>query len=517
MPSRSDAGPRSRRRTADGDPLSEFIEPRLGIDVRALAVFRIALGMVLLADLLTLRLPGLVTFYSDSGVFPQSTLAETYPAFEAWSLHALSGAPWFQGLLFAVAGVFASLLLVGYRTRLAVTGSLVLFASLLARNPLLVNGGDTILLTFLVLGLVLPLGTRWSLDARRGSRRPERSGSTDTRTVSFATATILVHFGCIYGTNAVRKFQSDPWTSGVAVRQIFHLEQYLTPLGSALSASAALLTAVNWGWTALLSGSVLLLVLTGRARIALVAGFVTAHLGMAATMRLGVFPFVMIAGLLLFLPSSCWDRLERFLAATELGQRAGAGLPIGDGGGPDGDSSASHRRSSPSEGVTVRRCVRAGGTVLVACFLVSSVLWQVAALGVGIPLVDSLDQDGEDDGEIGSWSFFAPNPPDSYSWYTVEATLESGETIGVFPRGHDGVRLDRPPDGTTAYPSTLWMRYGTDVRYADDTYYEPAAEFSCAHFDRRVDAVTIAHVGQPVGPDGPAGEPERQERITYAC
>ncbi|ELY95641.1 HTTM domain-containing protein [Natrialba taiwanensis DSM 12281] len=485
--------------------------------MRALAVFRMALGVLLLADLLALRLPGLRTFYSDAGVFPRSALAETYPAFETWSLHALSGDPWFQGLLFAVAGAFAALLLVGYRTRLSVAGSLVLFASLLARNPLLVNGGDTILLTFLVLGLVLPLGTRWSLDARQRSRRPEGSGSIDTYAVSLATATILVHFGCIYGTNAVRKFQSDPWTSGVAVRQIFHLEQYLTPLGSALAEFAVLLIAINWGWTALLSGSVLLLVFTGRARIALVAGFVTAHLGMAATMRLGVFPFVMIAGLLLFLPPSCWDRLERVLAATELGQRAGSGLPIGDGGGPDGDPSESRRRSSPSEGVTVSRCVRAGGTVLVACFLVSSVLWQIAALGVGTPLADSLAQDGEDGGEIGSWSFFAPNPPDAYSWYTVEATLESGETIGVFPRGRDGGRLDRPPDGTTAYPSTLWMRYGTDVRYADDTYYEPAAEFSCAHVDRAVDRVTISHVEQSVGPSGPTGEPDRQERIEYAC
>lgn len=521
MSPRSDAAGAPERLSSGLGRIREFGEPRLGIDVRALGAFRITLGLLILVDLLALRLPGLGTFYTDDGVFPRSALAEVYPAFETGSLHALSGAAWFQGVLLAVTAAFAVLLLVGHRTRIAAAGSLVLLASLHARNPYLANGGDTILLSFLVLGLFLPLGARWSFDA---DRRSDRSGQGDAaprseRVVSLATVTILLHFVLVYVTNAILKLQSDAWMEGVAVQRIFHLEQYLTPIGSSLAEFSVLLTVGNWLWIALLASSILLPVLTGWPRITLVAGFVAAHLGMAATMRLGVFPFVMIAGLLLFLPSPIWDRLARIVATAELDRRIGAvrESTASDGGTPRRARSVAALGSLRLDTVRARRGVRVVSSVVVVCLLVTSVLWQAAAVGAGVPLIGSsdLDEDGDGDGDLGSWSFFAPNPPDAYSWYTAEATLDSGETVTALPGGD--VRFDRPPDGTDAYPSPLWKRYGMDVRYAGDTHYEPAAEFSCEQFDRDVESVTITHVEQPVGPDGPEGEPDRQDRIGYVC
>ncbi|OIB56033.1 HTTM domain-containing protein [Natrialba sp. SSL1] len=524
------------------DSWTDTLESRLGIDLRALAAFRIGLGLVLLIDLLTLRLPGLRTFYTDQGVFPRDTLAETYPVFEAVSIHALSGAAWFQALLLALAGLFAASLLVGYRTRLATAGALVLTASLYARNPLALNGGDTILLTFLALGLFLPLNARWSIDAYRRANERTNQLVLDSRTCSLATATILVHFTLIYVTNAILKFQSDAWLSGIAVQRTLHLEQYLTPLGSALSDLSLVLTAVNWFWIALLSSSIALLVVTGRLRLTLVAGFVGTHLGMAATMRLGVFPLVMIAGLLLFVPSSVWRQLES-LVETRTPDRLVAGRPArGDGGtagrGADAMASMSSEAASvsssefvpstPSESpqgwwatLNVSRSVRVLSTALVVCLFAILLFWHAAAVGVGGPAaITDVDED------LGSWSFFAPSPPDAYSWYAIDATLESsqsgeaGETIETHVDGTT-VSADRPPDGTDAYPSTLWKRYGMDVRYVGDIYYEPVAAFSCeqvsGQFDQPVESVTVVHVEQPVGPDGPLGEPDRQERIEYGC
>ncbi|ELY93350.1 HTTM domain-containing protein [Natrialba hulunbeirensis JCM 10989] len=504
------------------DSWTDALESRLGIDLRALAAFRIGLGLVLLIDLLTLRLPGLRTFYTDQGVFPRETLAETYPLFEALSVHALSGAAWFQALLLALAGLFAASLLVGYRTRLATVGALVLTASLYARNPLALNGGDTILLTFLALGLFLPLSARWSVDARRHANEStsQKPTALDSRTCSLATAAILVHFTLIYVTNAILKFQSDAWLGGFAVQRTLHLEQYLTPLGAALSDLSLVLIAVNWFWVALLSSSVVLLVVTGRLRLALVAGFVGTHLGMAATMRLGVFPLVMILGLLLFVPSPVWRQLEP-VVETRTPDRLVAGRPVrGDGGtaGRGADDVAS-TSSESSQGwwptLNASRGVRVLSGVLVACLFAILLFWHAAAVGVGGPAaVTDVDED------LGSWSFFAPNPPDAYSWYAIDATLESGETVETHVDG-TAVRADRPPDGTAAYPSTLWKRYGMDVRYVGDVYYEPLAAFSCEQVgeqsDQPVDSVTVVHVEQPVGPDGPLGEPDRQERIESAC
>lgn len=471
------------------------LESRLGIDPRALGAFRIVLGVLLLADLAVLRLPGLGTFYTDASVFPRSTLLEAYPTVGRMSIHALSGAAWFQAVLFAIAGGFAFLLLVGYRTRLATLGSLVLFASLHARNPHLVNGGDTILLSFLLFGLFLPLEDRWSLEARR---QPDRRGR---RVCSVATATILVHFVAIYVTNAVLKFQSEPWMDGTAVQQIFQLNQYLTLLGPALSAYPTALAAINWLWTAVLTAGALLLVVTGWRRIALVAAFGATHLGMATTMRLGVFPFVMIAGLLLFLPLGVWDRLERLVTVFGLETENGFGARST----VDGDGAPANTTGdgAPSRLRRGRRLVASG---LVACLLISSLLWQAAGIGV----VDTPAVEGELD-EAG-WTFFAPTPPSAHSWYAVDGTLESGETVDIA-----NARRDRPPTAAETYPSTLWKRYGMELRYADETQYESAAAYLCQRRDREVDSLTISLVEQPVDPDGPVGEPTVYERIEYDC
>ena len=177
------------------------IQSHLGIDPRALGAFRIGIGLVIIADLLVLRAPQLAMFYTDDGVFPRATLAETAPTLARWSLYAISGSLWVQALLLGLTVVLAACLLVGYRPRFAAVGTAVLLASLHARNPYLVNGGDTILISVLFLAAFLPLDARWSL-----RHRPR---ADDDRLLSVATATTLLHIVVIYAINAILKFQSE--------------------------------------------------------------------------------------------------------------------------------------------------------------------------------------------------------------------------------------------------------------------------------------------------------------------
>jgi len=143
----------------------------------------------------------------------------------------------------------------------------------------------------LVLAATLPLERRWSLRPRRfaDKRSDPIDSRDDPRVVSAATATVLLHVAVIYLLNAVLKFRSDAWMSATAVRRIFHLQDFVFLLGPTAAEYPALLTAVNWLWIAVLSMSPLLVLATGRLRIATVGAFVGAHLGMAATMRLGAF------------------------------------------------------------------------------------------------------------------------------------------------------------------------------------------------------------------------------------
>ncbi|MDQ2049882.1 HTTM domain-containing protein [Natronolimnohabitans sp. A-GB9] len=473
-----------------------IVKPRLGIDLRALAAFRIALGFLLLADLLGYRAPGLIDFYTDAGVLPREALAAAYPPFASLSLHAIAGSAWVQALLFVVAAFAAVCLLVGYRMRLATAVSLVLLASLHARNPLLVNGGDTILLSFLFLGLFLPLDARWAIDASQRS-------DGDQRVCSLATATLLAHFTAIYAVNAVLKYQSDAWMAGDAVSRIFYLEEYIVGLGPFLAEQSTLLAAANWLWVALLTVSVFLVVYTGRPRIALVAAFVAAHLGLAATMRLGIFPFVMIAGLLLFLPPSVWDRIDERVRSLEplagqqiwpnVGDRARVGIqPV--------------LESRPK----IRRSLRASSAAILVGFLLFIGVWHAATVGVDAPQPDVDEALSE-----ASWAFFAPNPPDASSWYVVAGELESGEAVDTIDGGD--ISFDRPPDAAETYPTTLWHRYGTELRYADEHHYAAAATTVCERSDRDLEAVRIYRVDQPVDADGPVGDPIADERIEHAC
>ncbi len=475
----------------DKTSLRAVVLPRLGIDPRALAAFRIAVGLVLLINLLVYRLPNLTPFYTDSGVFPRSLLAETHPLFARFSLHALSGALWWQGLLLALAAVAALALLVGYRTTLATGISFLLLASLYARNPFVLNGGDSILLTFLFFGLFLPLDKRWAL----GGTRDE---SSDRRILSLATAFFLVNFTTIYTVNSLLKYQSDAWMAGTAVPRVFHVEGYIVRLGPYFAEFTSLLTGVNWSWIILLSLAPLLLLVTGWARIALVAGFMSAQLGMALTMRLGVFPLVMIAALLTFLPPRAWDPVESIVRNSDLATTART-----YGGTVDHTPPRLFHRV-PS---IVRRGVHVGGTLVLVLGFTSLLVWQGAGTGLVEAPADNLDGALANAG----WSFFAPHPPDTAGWYLVEA-----DSVTMTLGGQE-ITSDRPPDIAGSYPSTLWHRYGNELPFASDRHQKLVAEYACANAGEDVDSVTLYYVEQPVDANGPNGELTRYRLAETTC
>ena len=496
------------------ESLRERAAPYLGIDPRALGAFRIALALFLLGDLLVYRLPAVRAFYTDEGVLPRSTLAEIYPQLESLSIHAVSGSAWAQTGLLAVAVGAAVCLLVGYRTRASTAVSVVLLASLYARNPYVTNGGNTILVVFLFLSLFLPLDARWAPGAGRRSGRTdrndvdrrgadEREGGVAPRVCSVGTAVTLLTLVSIYAANAVSKYRSDAWMSGVAVPRIFQLEEFIVGVGPFVSEHAAVLAAINWLWIALLSASALLIAATGWLRAAVALAFVSAHLGMAATMRLGVFPFVMASVLLLSFPPGVWDLVEAATSKLHGPSRPAERAPRSDGG------KATERASTvPSR---LRRGIRVGATLLLVGSFLALVWWQAAGVGLAdLPASESTD----DLSEV-SWSFFAPNPPDASGWYVVRGTLESGESIDL--RDGEAVTYDRPPDAAETYPSVLWHQFGFRMKNAGESRYRPVAAYACDRSDRGLASVTVFRVEQSVDPNGPVGEPEPEAKIRAAC
>jgi hypothetical protein len=282
-------------------------EQLLGIDLRSLAAFRVALGALLLSDVIYRGLD-LAAHYTDAGVLPRSLYLQIFSAAQgAWSLHLLSGGTAFQVSLFALAALAAGALVIGYRPRAAALLSWVLLVSVQNRQPLIGHGGDMVLRLLLFWSIFLPLG---------GSKSPHAAsnGSVSPQiTLSPASAALLLQVALVYVFAVVFKLQDPAWVHLDAVEDSLRVEGVATTLGSALLAWPALLrlltalTLVIEGvapWLAFLPWK------TERFRTALVFGMAAFHtLGIGATMNLGLFEYVMLVAWLPFLPTGFWDRL----------------------------------------------------------------------------------------------------------------------------------------------------------------------------------------------------------------
>jgi hypothetical protein len=441
------ATPRTARSVIDA------CQRRVRVDARGLAALRIALGALIVADL-ALRSRDLVAFYTDAGVVPRATLSAVAPTFGSLSLHALWGSPLVQALLFAVAVVVAASLLVGYRTRLATVASLVLLVSLHARNPVVLNGGDSLLRHLLLWGSLLPLGR----EPVRRDREPRAS------VASVATAGLLVQVVAVYATNAVLKFRGERWLDGTAVEQVMALTRFSTPLGRALVDLPAVAPLLDYLWLGLLVASPLLALAAGRLRGVLAAALGLGHLGMALFIEIGLFPLISVAGLLPFLPSPVWDRVPVPQSARlESARRA----------------FARRSRSGRLIGWLARRraLLRGIAAVLLAAMVVVN-LASVGAVSYPEGTPDAVRDKG--------WDMFAPDPPTDDGWYVAVATLESGRQVDALRR--PPLAWDRPSDVSATLPNHRWKKLLYQVRSGPEAAVRaPLAAFLCERWNRTRD------------------------------
>ncbi|NHN40294.1 HTTM domain-containing protein [Halorubellus sp. JP-L1] len=472
---------------------------RFSVDRRALAAFRVALASIVLLDL-ALRLPDATAFYTDAGVLPRSLLLELYPTLGRLSAHALFGGLWWQLVLFAATVVAALAMAVGYRTRLATAATLLGLVSLQLRNPVLLNAGDSLLRRLLLWSLLLPLGARWSVDARsRGQPTGVDADGPARRVASLAAAGLLVQVLAVYVANAVLKARGDAWHAGTAGRYAFGMDAVTVLLGDWLAGQTLLLTAGTYAWLVVLASAPLLVLATGRRRTGVVAAFAAGHLAMALTLRLGVFPLVSIAALLPFLPSSVWDRLERTVDSRVIGsrffERTVDRLP------------ATGRGLLPS---AVRDRGPGFGRAVAACLLAFVLVWNAAGIGLlALPpaATDTVDP------EERRWDMFAPEPRATGGWYVTVGTTDGGERVDAFA-GTDS--LERPLDVDATYPSHRWYVYLTHLRDSPaPDLRERFGAYLCERWSRQnggsLARVNVTFVASTVRLDGP----DRVDRMPF--
>lgn len=292
-------------------PVREFFT----LDVRSLALFRVALAAFLLLDWID-RLPYLSSHYSDDGILPRVLITGVHPV----SVHMLHGSAWFQGVLLALAIVFGLLLLVGWRTPWVCLVSFFFLVSVHARNPAMIQGGDHLLRMITFWSIFLPLGACWSVDAARSSLRPASPGFLSPGSVAYVVQLCLVYWFA-----AAWKWLG-PWRDeGTAVYLALHVDHFPTRLGLLVRESPGLCELLTHGtiWLETLGPVLLLLPFNvGLQRLLAIASFILFHAGLALTMELGHFPFVCMIAWLPLVPTGFWDRLAPRLRSPDAAKLA---------------------------------------------------------------------------------------------------------------------------------------------------------------------------------------------------
>lgn len=293
------------------------------LDLRSLALFRVCMAGLIIIDLFNRGL-WLKSHYTDAGVLPRSALLETLWEPTWVSVHMLSGSALVQAVLFGLAGLVAGLLLIGWRTRLMTVLSWFLMISLHARNPALLQGGDIAFRLFLFWSMFLPLGARWSVDAALATGSDYRS---DNQYVSVSSFAYIAQLSFIYLFSAMLK-TGDAWQEGYdAVYYTLAIDQFTTPIGDWLFGQQALHEPLTMGTLGLEAfGWILLLVpvLVAPLRLLAIGLFSGMHLGIGATMELGLFSYIFCVAWLALLPGAVWRWLRARLHFQGEGYRLSA-------------------------------------------------------------------------------------------------------------------------------------------------------------------------------------------------
>lgn len=207
--------------------LDQRIRSIFSLDLRALALLRIGLGIVILVDLITNSF-SLTAHFTDAGVLPLDVLLPAYSEENMWSLHSISGRYRREVMLFLLNGCVAVGLLVGRKTRWMTVLARVLFCSMSGRNPLIINGGDVLLRMLLFRSMFLPLGALRSRDAKRHG--------TPSQITFFSRATVglTVQMISVYVFSFLLKTDPQRTSEFTALYTALSLDAFKTPLGELL-------------------------------------------------------------------------------------------------------------------------------------------------------------------------------------------------------------------------------------------------------------------------------------------
>ncbi|TAF31859.1 MAG: hypothetical protein EAZ57_10815 [Cytophagales bacterium] len=385
-------------------PLLVALRTILSLDTRSLALYRIALGLVLLGDLL-MRSHMLVEHYTDEGMLPRVDLIMSNWQEGTFSVLMLNGTVWFAVLFFVVFGLACVCLSLGFFPHIAILICWVAYISLNFRNPFANNSGDFMMLIFLVWSFFLPFNHHFSV-------RPSRKRLTTNEHFSGVSALFVIQISVIYFSSAILK-SGYHWTSGVAVSYALQMTYYTSDMGRwLLSLPSSVHAALTYGSYYLEKYIILLVFIPFKNswfRLLVFLSYWCLHLGFVVFLSIGAFPWYCMAFWLAMLPRGVWDGL-------------GIARKRGD------EDEFEKREGLLSQVLSLTR--HAFGVAMIGLVLFLNFIKidfeNTPPVVLKILYHFKMSQ---------SWGMFAPNAAEVASWVSAKAETRQGQFIDILAEG----------------------------------------------------------------------------------
>lgn len=451
------------------------------VDLRSLALLRIYIGLLLIADLLN-RSTDLIAHYTDFGVLPRPDYMDGH--MNPWyiSLHVISGRWEIEALLFAIAIFFAFLLIVGYKTRLVTFISWFLLISVQLRNPMVLNGGDQVFRMILFFSMFMPLGAKFSIDALRSKTKAHLSNTFS----SLATFGYIFQIGSLYVFSVFFKTSPEWRTDGTAIYYALSIDHFATPLAQFMLQFPFILKIQTYMvfWLEALAPFLLLIPL-GLIRTLVVFIFISLHIGMGIHLELSFFPWICSAAWIGILPTWFWDTLLPKFKIDQLFQKVINKIKKI----PNNAVYVINYLKNKDIGYELSTDLKWYKSPLIALIMLFATLyiflWNVSTLSsnpnimpnqlkwiAGITYVQQ------------KWGLFSPSPGKTGMWIIIPATLKDGSQVDLYTNGGE-IKWEKPELVSATYKNGRWQKYLTNIANPTNKYHaELYANYLCRNWNR---------------------------------
>ena len=273
--------------------------------VQSVVIFRFLLGSLLLLNWY-MTWQHLDIFWSPQGLVSLAT-SQSYWAGPRFSFFDFLPDIPQVGRWIAILNLLGIIgLLLGFWTRTSIAIAFFTLISFHFRNTFILNSADVIMRNFLFFLFFTPCADMWSLDRWRALKKGT-APLVPLEKAPWALRLLQIQFCLIYISTVLFKIQGKAWIDGTAVYYATRLDEFLRFQFSLLD-NIAVVKFATWS-TLVIEFALGTLVWIREFRYWVLLAGVGLHIGIDLTMNIPIFEWLMIAGMIVMIPSKDFDYL----------------------------------------------------------------------------------------------------------------------------------------------------------------------------------------------------------------